>query len=178
MFFVLLNQNALLPLTFLIYALISINHFLLQIPTVGLLERIACDDHHGELSATTAPCDVPKVQGKIALLLGWKMCFDTLPALISPPCCPFKRDLAEASRGLFAMYYGTLAEQFGKRRLIQLACLGDLLRMIWLVVVGLFSETFPAQTAWLSLLFLLVGGGPQISKSLIVTIVSQSTEVG
>lgn len=49
--------------------------------------------------------------------------------------------------------------------------------MVWLVVVSIFAQSFPAESVWVSSLFLFIGGGPQVSKSLIVTIVSESTKV-
>lgn len=57
-----------------------------------------------------------------------------------------------------------------------LACLGDLLRMVWLVISSFYGAVLPTKSVWISSLFLLIGGGPQISNSIIVTIVSQVTK--
>lgn len=82
MSFVRLVTSPLLLLTFIVYAFMSNNHFLLQIPTVGLLRRVTCNNRQPALKEDEAGCKKAQDQERLAYLMGWKICFDTLPGYL------------------------------------------------------------------------------------------------
>lgn len=79
-----------LLIVFMIYALMSDNHFLLQIPTVGLLGRVSCNYRESVLDDDNSRCKDVQNQQRLASLLGWKICFDTVRGWFLVPTAPCK----------------------------------------------------------------------------------------
>jgi len=61
----------------------SINHFLTQIAAVGLLGQIACREREQGFEDDRANMQDSTSLERLAFVLGWRICFDTLPGLTS-----------------------------------------------------------------------------------------------
>ncbi|KAL2680345.1 hypothetical protein Neosp_007942 [[Neocosmospora] mangrovei] len=94
------TDNATLGLPFLLYLLFRFAFFLVEVPTVRMVEHAACHQQldGGGLSLVSLltdfdeeRCKTAPVQQQVSSIIGWKMCFDAVPAtphfgkLISPP---------------------------------------------------------------------------------------------
>ncbi|KEY64049.1 Sat21 [Stachybotrys chartarum IBT 7711] len=149
-------RNTHLVLPFILYLLFRLSHFLLEVPTVRMIELAACHQHlrldHGPLNE--AACKTPPVQEHVSLVVGWKMTFDSIPGLMS------------------ILYFGTLADKSGHRAILRLCCVGYLLAILWVLITCLFHQVFPVELVLLSSLFLFIGGGQLVFAAVITAFVA------
>ena len=75
---------------------------------------------------------------------------------------------------LTAVYYGRLAERKGRRHVLLLSTCGMILMFAWIVAV---CETeAKVELAWLSSIFLLVGGGLRVFNAMCFAAVSDALD--
>ncbi|KAG6355929.1 hypothetical protein INS49_015313 [Diaporthe citri] len=75
---------------------------------------------------------------------------------------------------LIVFPYGMVADLRGKKRVIILALVGQLLSCLWTVAVASFSDIFPLRLTWAASAFWLIGGGTPLSVALIYLLASES----
>ena len=73
------------------------------------------------------------------------------------------------------MPYGHLANRHGRKLILFAAVAGMCLQYTWVLIVTWFSSTLQLRLIWLSSLFLVLGGGQSVSRSLAFVIVSDVT---
>ena len=95
---------------------------LVDIPKVRLIEHAACQSYYhshplaeggAEYSVPERECKVVPIQAEVALITGWRMSLDAIPSILT------------------VTFYGTLADQLGRKPALFLVCLGELLALIW-----------------------------------------------
>ncbi|ORX98666.1 major facilitator superfamily domain-containing protein [Clohesyomyces aquaticus] len=134
---------------------------LLELPMVRLFEAAACREHYQDraipwASRTTSgggemQCKIPPIQNKVALLIGLKVTFDAIPGLLT------------------SIWYGAVANTRGRRPVLALACIGQILAWSWVCAICFYGHQFMIETAWLSSAFLLIGGGPRLLLAILFT---------
>jgi hypothetical protein len=98
-------------------------YFMSLAPQTRLLEKLVCDRHYSEAGRsfegmpTEEACKIPSVQNTIAMLFGFQAFFDGIPGL------------------LLAMPYGVLADQIGRKRILALSMLGQVLGGCWALFI-------------------------------------------
>jgi hypothetical protein len=106
--------------------IVDIGEQLFMAPKVRLYESIACAAHYLHHNSSLVGkdgfipeklCKVNPVQEKIAMILGWQDCFDSIPALLLP------------------VAYGHLADTYGRKWTTLLAFLGYSLASAWKLFV-------------------------------------------
>lgn len=81
------------------------------------------------------------------------------------------------SQGLLtAMFYGSFADKFGRKPVVFLFSTGMILSLIWIVVVCYANEVFPVETVWASSIFIFMGGGQRVLKSMLFTVVADTVD--
>ena len=73
---------------------------------------------------------------------------------------------------LTSVYYGRLADIKGRRHVLLLSTCGILLMYAWIVLIC--QSGVKVELAWLSSVFLLLGGGLRVFNAMIVAAVSDS----
>ena len=95
---------------------------MVDIPKVRLIEHAACQSYYhshplaeggAEYSVPERECKVVPIQAEVALITGWRMSLDAIPSILT------------------VTFYGTLADQLGRKPALFLVCLGELLALIW-----------------------------------------------
>lgn len=75
---------------YILYLLFRFAHFLLEVPTVRMIENALCHQHVESSSVPSVPaaaafdesmCKGAAVQDKLANILGWKLSLDALPGI-------------------------------------------------------------------------------------------------
>lgn len=84
-------------------------------------------------------CKKPAIQDAVNSLFGWQTFFDGIPGL------------------LLAMYYGSLADTWGRRPVLILSLVGQLLGAAWILLICWIEAD--VRLTWLSSIFSCVGGG-------------------
>ena len=79
---------------------------------------------------------------------------------------------------LLAIYYGSVAGKYGRKRVLLLFSTGMLLSLAWVVLVCSFDGRIPIRLIWLSSLFIFIGGGSRVAKAMLFTIVSDAVDPG
>ncbi|UPK93467.1 hypothetical protein LCI18_004402 [Fusarium solani-melongenae] len=157
------TDNAALGLPFLLYLLFRFAYFLVEVPTVRMVEHATCHQQLdgrelGLVSLLTdfdeERCKTVPVQQQVSSIIGWKMCFDAVPGLLS------------------ILYFGSLADKYGHRLVLTLCCVGFLLALLWLLMTCYFHSIFPLSLVWLSSVFLLIGGGPLVFAAVTAALVA------
>ncbi|KAF5864590.1 hypothetical protein ETB97_007148 [Aspergillus alliaceus] len=131
--------------------LFDLSNNLGSVAEIAILEDIVCRDHYATTAAilsTSERCKIEPVQAEIALLNGWRETFESIPAI------------------LLALPYGMLADRIGYRPVALLALLGSAISANWSRVIFWFHPTLPTRALWLSALWQILGGGPQVVTSL------------
>ena len=152
------------------FCLQFLNYFakhMIEVPMIKLFEQAICDRYYAspkQLSLSTrayvpeSECKVPAIQSELALLSGLKFTFDALPGLFT------------------ALYYGYVADRFGRRLVLVLCCIGNIGALLWILFVCCFEARLPVQLVWASSVFLILGGSQRVAKSMTFTIIADSTE--
>ncbi|KAB8245009.1 MFS multidrug transporter [Aspergillus flavus] len=142
--------------------LFDLSNNLGSVAEVAILEDIVCRDYYATTTAnpilpSLERCKIDPVQTEIALLNGWRETFETIPAI------------------LLALPYGMLADKIGYRPVALLAFLGNAMSSNWSRVVFWLHPTLPTRALWLSAMWQILGGGPQVATSLSFSAVATIT---
>jgi MFS family permease len=70
---------------------------------------------------------------------------------------------------LLSGFYGSLADRIGRRAVLLLGYIGLIGSAAWTTAVLWFAPTIPVRYIWLGPLFTIVGGGPSVSISILMT---------
>ncbi|KAK1978314.1 major facilitator superfamily domain-containing protein [Colletotrichum cereale] len=127
-------------------------------PQTQLFEDIVCRQYYKSDSTDTAGgpseemCKEPAVQDVVAQIFGWQTFFDGIPGLI------------------LAIWYGVLADKQGRRWVLFLSVLGQVLGACWVLSVCWLE--LPLRLVWLSSLFLIIGGGSTVTGAVSMMIIT------
>ena len=169
-----LLDNPILICTFLLQFLTYFAKHMVEVPMIKLFERAICNRYYAPHSnkifenvvsnlgnIDESYCKIPAVQDEVAGLFGLKFTFDALPGLIT------------------ALYYGSIADRFGRRLVLALCCIGTACSLLWILFVCYAdSLNIPVKFVWASSLFLLLGGSQRVAKGMNFTIIADTTDVG
>ncbi|KAI0399865.1 major facilitator superfamily domain-containing protein [Xylaria palmicola] len=148
---------------YLLYFSFRFAHYLLEVPTIRMIEYAACKR---ELSPALRPttytpsgpdgvrCNTTSIQTQISAIIGWKLSFDALAGLLS------------------IMYFGRMAEKRGHRLVLSLCCFGYLCSLVWLTMACYYYRAVPVGISLVSSVFLLIGGGQLVFAAMTVALVA------
>ncbi|KAJ5312011.1 hypothetical protein PENANT_c022G11433 [Penicillium antarcticum] len=135
--------------------------FMSTAPQTAVFEDIICRNYqaglHGTENATQPdlnPCKSEAVQGELAIVIGYKDTFDTIPSIV------------------LSLPYGILSDHWGRRPVLYLSMLGIILSEFWIRMVCLWSTVFPLRMVWLSSVFRIIGGGDSVLTAIALVIVA------
>lgn len=81
------------------------------------------------------------------------------------------------SQGLLtAIFYGSFADKFGRKPVLFLFSTGMMTSLIWIVLVCYANEAFPVEAVWASSIFIIMGGGQRVYKSMMFTVVADTID--
>ena len=161
-------KNPILLGTFCLQFLNYVAKHMIEVPIIELFEQAICDRHYAspkhlnKLSVRAdvpeSDCKIPAIQNELALLNGLKFTFDALPGLLT------------------ALYYGYVADRFGRRLVLALCCIGNIGALLWILFVCRSGFRLPIQLVWASSIFLVLGGSQRVAKGMVFTIIADSIE--
>lgn len=163
-----LLNNPILISTFCLQFLTYFAKHMVEVPMIKLFEQAICNRYyssHGEKNLLAGPnvderfCKTRAIQDELAGLMGLKFTFDALPALLT------------------ALYYGSIADRFGRRLVLALCCTGTLCSLLWILFVCYADAALPVKLVWASSIFLCLGGGQRVAKGMNFTIIADTTDV-
>ncbi|KAJ6054656.1 hypothetical protein N7444_003754 [Penicillium canescens] len=135
--------------------------FMSTAPQTAVFEDIICRNYQADLHRTQNgtlpdpnPCKSEAVQGELAIIIGYKDTFDTLPSI------------------LLSLPYGILSDHWGRRPVLYLSLLGIILSEFWIRIVCLWSTVIPLRMVWLSSVFRIIGGGDAVLTAIALVIVA------
>ena len=123
---------------FCLQFLINFSRYVIEVPLVRLFEITICNRYYQDVILDEKLCKLPRIQGQLTTITGWRIFFDALPALLT------------------AIFYGRLADSHGRRLVLFMSCLGSLCSLIWIVFVCYTSHALPIRLVWASSTFLLL----------------------
>ncbi|KAL2260168.1 hypothetical protein VTK26DRAFT_5927 [Humicola hyalothermophila] len=100
-------------------------------------------------------CKDPVIQDALNQLFGWQTFFDGIPGL------------------LLAMYYGSLADSWGRRPILVLSLVGQLLGALWILFICWIEAD--VKLTWLSSIFSCIGGGNTVFTAAAMMIIADAT---
>ena len=162
-----LINNPILICTFCLQFCFYFAKHMVEVPSIKLFEQAICNryyDHESELVTTAGHpidetlCKIPPIQNELATLTGFKFTFDALPGLLT------------------ALYYGSVADRYGRRLVLALCCAGTLGSLLWILLVCYNYDTFPVKLVWASSIFLCVGGSQRVAKGMNFTIIADTVD--
>lgn len=110
--------------------------YLLEISKVRLIEHAVCQRYYrshplaevgAEDNVPERQCKLVPIQAEVALITGWRISLDAIPSILT------------------VTFYGALADQIGRKPALLLVCLGELLALIWSVLVCMSSYLSPTS---------------------------------
>lgn len=108
------------PIVFIILMLVidGLGYCIAQAPMTQLFEDLVCERYY-RTNGTPSPsfCKVPAVQSEVANIFGWQAFFDGIPGLV------------------LALWYGALADRRGRRGVLFLSMLGQVLGSVWILLI-------------------------------------------
>jgi MFS family permease len=99
------------------------SNYMLVIPALRLYENAVCRQYYHKRDGKwysdidEGQCKIPEIQSSLATLIGWKMAFDALPGLLT------------------AVWYGNLADRYGRKPVLIAAMLGEFTSLVWIFLV-------------------------------------------
>ncbi|CAF9907139.1 MAG: hypothetical protein HETSPECPRED_007049 [Heterodermia speciosa] len=152
------NKTRIISCIFCLHFLINFSRYIVEVPLIRLFEIAICDRYFHAEAIDEKSCKLARIQNDLAIVVGWRFCFDALPILLT------------------AIFYGRLADKHGRRLVLFLSCLGLVCSLVWIVVVCYANQVLPIKLVWVSSAFLLVGGGQRIAKSMVFVILADILE--
>ena len=155
-----LTNNPTLVGTFCLQFCNYLAKHMVEVPMIKLFEQALCDRYY--ISSQVVPerdCKIPPIQDALAALTGLKFAFDALPGLLT------------------ALYYGFIADKFGRRIVLALCAAGNIGALLWILFVCYSGIGLPVRLVWASSAFLCIGGSQRVAKGMGFTLVADSTEV-
>lgn len=70
------------------------------------------------------------------------------------------------------IFYGSFADRFGRRPVLFLFSTGMLASLVWIMLICYANEALPVNLVWASSIFIFLGGGQRVLKSMLFTIVA------
>ncbi|KAH8655476.1 putative MFS transporter [Xylariales sp. PMI_506] len=135
----------------------GLGYSIAQAPTVQLYEDMVCRHYYqAPLGVNDGQlCKIPAVQSEVASIFGWQAFFDGIPGL------------------LLALWYGALTDQHGRRGVLFLSMVGQVLGLIWVLLICWME--LPLKLTWFSSIFLVIGGGSTVTRAAAMTVVTDAT---
>ena len=143
---------------------ISIGDYMNRAPWTRILEDIVCRQYYhrtvpNEFENPFDPipedrCKVPDVQARVAMLRGWDQTFSCIPSILT------------------AVPYGIIADKYGRKIVLVMCLFGITLAVAWTELVGYFSHFFAIEWLWAGNVFLFIGGGSSVARSMYFTILA------
>ncbi len=161
-------DNRILICTFCLQFLNYFAKHMVEVPSIKLFEQSICNRYYaskgGLFPATNGTvdeslCKIQPVQDELAQLVGLKFTFDALPGLLT------------------ALYYGSIADRFGRRLVLALCGIGIMCSLAWILFVCYAGFGLPVKLVWASSIFLCLGGSQRVAKGMNFTIVADTTTV-
>ncbi|KAF8861648.1 MFS general substrate transporter [Acephala macrosclerotiorum] len=141
-----------------IHFLLAFCEMILVAPLIKLFENSLCLKYYDfpVSGIEEALCKVPKIQGPLATIRGWKSSFDMIAVL------------------LVAIPFGRLGDRHGRKKIMGLAVLGVVFSLVEIFVICAFPQTFPVRLVWFSSLLLLCGGGLNAASAYMWALAAES----
>lgn len=124
-----------------------------QSTTVGIA-LLPNEPRHGD-GPDESLCKRPEIQDAVNQLFGWQTFFDGIPGL------------------LLAMYYGSLADSKGRRPILILSLVGQLLGAAWILFICWIEAD--VKLTWISSIFSCIGGGNTVFTASAMMILADAT---
>lgn len=150
---------------FIVWFLLEFGLLALHVPGSRLFERAVCRRYYrdepsmggsyhvlGEIDEHL--CKISPIQQEVALLVGWRDSFLAIPSIFT------------------AVFYGSLADRYGRKPILLLAGTGEMLVIAWLFFICYFDWIFNPRLSWASALFIFIGGGQRVVVAMLFTILS------
>ncbi|KAH6860351.1 major facilitator superfamily domain-containing protein [Alternaria alternata] len=143
---------------FLLIVFLELEESMQKAPTIRLLENAICSQYYyyepniGEIKESM--CKTSLIQSRLAHIRGALSLFDAVPVI------------------LLGSFYGSLADRKGRRGPFALAVFGIICQMACIYVVCQKWEQLPIEAVWVSSVFRLIGGGPNMAIALCLTMAS------
>jgi MFS family permease len=149
--------------------LIAVGDFMIRAPWMRIQEDVVCRSYYTRTFPSLIPnpggplepipedrCKVPDVQSKLAMLRGWHQTISCVPSILT------------------AVPYGVAADKYGRKVVLILCLTGIVLSLLWAEAVGWFSGKgyLAIEWLWAGNMFLFIGGGPPVSRSMFFTILA------
>jgi hypothetical protein len=99
------------------------SNYMRVVPALRLYESAICRQYYHKQDGKWYPdidegqCKIPEIQSSLSTLIGWKMAFDALPGLFT------------------AVWYGNLADRYGRKPVLIAALLGEFISWVWIILV-------------------------------------------
>lgn len=128
---------------YILYNALSFATLLLEVPLVRLFERSICNRHflynsslHGnEIDETR--CKIKTVQDQLSRIVGLHFSFNAIPGnSLSVTTLETVKILKIVTGLLLALFYGKLAERYGRRLVLFLSAVGIVGMWIWIVLTS------------------------------------------
>lgn len=160
-----LVNNPILLCTFCLQFFFYLAKHMVEVPTIKLVEQAICNRYYAQQESPSHTdvreryCKIPAIQDELAAITGLKFTFDALPGLVT------------------ALYYGSIADRFGRRLVLALCCFGTLCSYLWILFVCIANLNLPVRLVWASSIFLCIGGSQRVAKSMNFTVVADATNL-
>ncbi|QSZ37696.1 hypothetical protein DSL72_008795 [Monilinia vaccinii-corymbosi] len=144
---------------------VEIGDYLIQAPLARTLEDVLCRAYYSSapvsefikvprLAIPEIHCKNDVIQGKLAMLKGWDQTFGCIPGLI------------------LSVPFGVLADKVERKTVLFTSLMGLTLGLVWTQIVCYFDNIFDIRWIWASNVFLFVGGGSAVAKTMYFTILA------
>ncbi|KAI8673090.1 hypothetical protein NCS56_00774100 [Fusarium sp. Ph1] len=136
--------------------IVEVSEFITDPPQQKIIEDIICRGYYPDhvLQIKDQRCKDNHVQKTLAMVRGWHLAFGMAVPIL--PQFPF----------------GIIADKYGRRPVLFLSLLGDLLQTAWVMMVLYFPDVFSIWAIIPGSLFFLIGGGGPMAGAMVWTIVA------
>ncbi|KAI1165965.1 major facilitator superfamily domain-containing protein [Nemania serpens] len=119
-----------------------------------IFEDILCRQYYDQIRSNDEPidegmCKAPAIQSKLAYLFAILDSFNSGVGILA------------------ALPWGIVADKIGRRPVFVMGLTGMSISILWIMVVGWFSQTFSPRLIWLSPVFYLLGGGNPVLSAIV-----------
>lgn len=119
---------------------VQFNTALLELPLLHLFEQTICQAESvvPKSDISESLCKGHVVQDRLARLTGFKVAFDALPCMLPPRLLPIsliEPSLTVCLGLLTALFYGHVANVYGRRPVMMISIVGQMLALLWIMMV-------------------------------------------